>query len=195
MNTIIEQYLKEAFQNNTISCQSFLDLWNTEKYQNQIAKITKNKTCYGIFCEENYDAVSKVIEKSHEYAHNKRQSQIKKKLSEMWYELQNSTDPESMEKLHSIKNAIKKTKKVNNKTKKTKRTNPYFLFCQDHRDNIRNELPAKEGFTYQDVVKELGRRWQVLISSTEQENINILEEYRRKATQSTVDGQNSHLVS
>ena len=197
MNTIIEQYLKEAFQNNTISCQSFLDLWNTEKYQNQIVSMTnKNKTCYAFFCEENYDAVRKQIENSHEYAHNKRQSQIKKRLSEMWSELQNSTEPENVEKLQRIKDVIKKTKKVTNKetNKKTKKKNPYFIFCQDHRGNIRNELPAKEGFTYQDVVKELGRRWQVLTSSTEQENINILEGYKRKANQTTVDAQNSQLA-
>ena len=50
MNIIIGQYLKEAFQNDTISYKSFLDVWDTAKYQNQIASITnKNKHAMQFF--------------------------------------------------------------------------------------------------------------------------------------------------
>tara|TARA_B110000483_G_scaffold189698_1_gene225074 strand:+ start:2974 stop:3579 length:606 start_codon:yes stop_codon:yes gene_type:complete len=200
MNTLIEQFLMEAFQSETISHQSFVGLWNTERYQNQASNVAnKQKTCYGVFCEENYETVSKIIDDTPGNVNNKRQSRIKKKLSEMWSELKNSKNPEDMERMERIKHVTKNnSKKATNKKQKgdcKKRANPYLIFCQEHRDNIRNELPSKEGFTYQDVVKELGRRWQVLICSAEAENMALVEEYKQKAIRKTNDTQNTQHAS
>jgi len=193
MNQIMQAFLKEAFESEHISHEVFISLWNTDKYQNQVAHVeNKSKTCYKIYCDENYQRVSTMIENTEGIVHNKKKSQIKRKLSEMWSDLKTSTDPEDIEEMRRIKGLANKQKtKVKTPESRKRKTNPYFMFCEDHRNMVRDELPMSEGFTYQDVVKELGRKWKALNSSTQQEHIDLLEQYKQKAIQNKLDAQES----
>ena len=67
----------------------------------------------------------------------------------------------------------KRKKKDPNAPKRNK--SPYIIFTEVFRDNVTKELKAKLGseFTYKEVLKELGRRWNVL-NEQEKEQFKIL---------------------
>lgn len=67
----------------------------------------------------------------------------------------------------------KRKKKDPNAPKRNK--SPYIIFTEVFRDNVTKELKAKLGseFTYKEVLKELGRRWNIL-NEGEKEQFKIL---------------------
>ena len=174
--------------------------WNTEEaqlaLQNTLSKKLQKrskraKNPYVLYCQDYRETVKQDLPSDHKNAH------VMSELGKRWKLLTSSTDSKDVELLARYtkqaneeremlkKNPTKQVEDVQKTTKKNKKQvndkrrakNPYVLYCQDHREIVKENLP--DGYKSPDVMSELGKRWKILVQSTEPSDIALVNKYKQ----------------
>lgn len=199
------------------SCKDIQDYiiesWNTDAAQVDLkhvlsqkpTKTPRAKNPYILYCQEHREDVKRGLPCDH------KNPDVMKELGKRWQLLTSSTDPNDMvlltkytKQANEEKELLKKnffvhqSEHTQNSTKKTKKQitgkkrakNPYVLYCQDHRELVKQGLP--EGYKPPDVMSELGKRWKALVASTEPSDAELVNKYKEmSANEKSLLSQNS----